>query len=268
MSARLVDAIVEAGRTRWPTIAVAPEAVTRYLARHEEPPRPAHHGDLYLACACSLGDAGALAELDRRYLAALPGQLRHLDPRPEIAAEVGQELRARLLTAPAGAVPRIAGYGGRGPLGGWLRTVAVRLAIDLRRREPSVSVSAPRVDLLVAGHDPELAFLKAQHQDAFRTALHEALAALGDRDRKLLRLHLVTGLSAVRIATIFHVNHSTVSRWLSAATAAILADVRRNLTTRLRLAPGEFESLARLVQSQLDVSLARLLSEGEPADGG
>jgi RNA polymerase sigma-70 factor (ECF subfamily) len=60
---------------------------------------------------------------------------------------------------------------------------------------------------------------------------------------------------------MFQVNISTVSRWLASARESLLVQTRDGLSRQLHLAPGEFDSLARLLHSQIDVSLVRLLAE-------
>jgi RNA polymerase sigma-70 factor, ECF subfamily len=75
----------------------------------------------------------------------------------------------------------------------------------------------------------------------------------------LLRLQLVDGLRTAQIATLFGVDRSTVKRWLAACRDHLLDQTRRLLMERLKISPNEFELLAGLVQSQLNVSIERLL---------
>jgi hypothetical protein len=57
------------------------------------------------------------------------------------------------------------------------------------------------------------------------------------------------------------VHGSTVSRWLTALRASVLEDVRVRLAERLGLAGNyaDVDSLIRAVQSELDLTLSRLL---------
>ena len=64
---------------------------------------------------------------------------------------------------------------------------------------------------------PELAYLKERYRDAFTDALSAAVSALSDRDRTLLRLYHVDGLSLEAMAALYRVHLSTVSRWLTCA---------------------------------------------------
>ena len=67
------------------------------------------------------------------------------------------------------------------------------------------------------------------------------------------------GLRTAQIATLFHVDRSTIKRRLAGCREQLLAQTQRHLRDKLGLSPTEFESLAGLVQSQLQLSVERLL---------
>jgi RNA polymerase sigma-70 factor, ECF subfamily len=81
------------------------------------------------------------------------------------------------------------------------------------------------------------------------------------RDRTLLRLRLVEGVEVERIATMYRVHRTTVTRWLADTRTALFDETRRILTAELGATGAELDSLAGLVRSQLHVSLVRLLRE-------
>lgn len=93
-----------------------------------------------------------------------------------------------------------------------------------------------------------------------KSALGEGLRALPARDRTLLRLHYFEGLALEKIATIYAVNKSTVSRWLAGARegllqhalAAVRAEVRPTADTE------ELESLCTYICGRLELSLSGL----------
>src|SRR5262249_725256 len=92
-----------------------------------------HVGDLYLACACAKGDRGAVAACDEQLLSQVAQHVRKVCQADDDVDEIRQILRTRMLVNTGDDEPRILRYAGRGPLGGWLRVAAVRVARDLRR---------------------------------------------------------------------------------------------------------------------------------------
>jgi len=90
--------------------------------------------------------------------------------------------------------------------------------------------------------------------------IREALRVLDDRERMIFRLYVVDGLSVERIAKVYGVSQSTVSRWVAKARDGVTAEARRLLRERLLLSEAEFESVAGLMISQLDLSVSRILA--------
>lgn len=221
-----------------------------------------HVEDMYLAWALSLGDKAAFARFEREFVARLPTQLKGV---PAEAGELEQLVRTRLFVAEGGQTPRIAQYSGRGPLGGWLRMVATRCLLDLRRAKSGDA--APReLDSPDVATDPELDYLKLRHAADFKLALQEALSQLDARQVTLLKLSFIEQLSAAAIGTMYGVSSRTVQRWLGELRAALLLRTREQLRARLALSSSELDSLLGLVDSQLSLSLHRVL--GEPSTAG
>jgi RNA polymerase sigma-70 factor, ECF subfamily len=71
----------------------------------------------------------------------------------------------------------------------------------------------------------------------------------------------VDGLSGDRIAIMYKVHKSTASRWISSARDRLVEQTRSFLAKRLNLPRAEVESLMRILQSQLEVTLERLLND-------
>jgi RNA polymerase sigma-70 factor (ECF subfamily) len=115
------------------------------------------------------------------------------------------------------------------------------------------------VAALPAQDDVETAYLKDRYQAEFREAFQQALAGLSSEQRNYLRLHFVDGLSTRQIAALFQVNQSTAARWLAAARQALFDATRRLLRERLPLTDSDFAGLARVVYSQMDVSITSYL---------
>jgi RNA polymerase sigma-70 factor (ECF subfamily) len=221
--------------------------------------------DLGLACACADGDAAALARFEKRFLepATVRACLRHIDATPALVDEVRQLLRVRLLLGEPPVPPRITQYSGIGALSSWVGIAAQRTALNLLRGEQTrarVNREVVAEALPMAG-DPELDYLKARYRGEFREAIGAALATLAVRKRLVLRLHLVDQLSHERIAGMYQVHQTTVSRWIGGAREVILRETRRALQARLNLDSAELQSLQVLVGNSLDLSLTRLLRE-------
>jgi RNA polymerase sigma-70 factor (ECF subfamily) len=248
----------ERARAAWPQVVLDRSLYERHAAGFD----PAPHPDLYLACACAHGDPVAIALFDAEVLAHVGEFVRRIDPTPEFRDEVKQALRARLLVGEDGQPPRISQYAGRGPLGAWVRVAAVRAALRLTRgRGDQPLPLADERQLAATGLDPEAALLHARHQADYQAALRDALAALTARDRSLLRMHFVDGLTIDRIGAIYRIHRATAARWLQAAREQLVDETYRRLGERLQLSPAELESLTALVHSQLHLSLSPLLKE-------
>jgi RNA polymerase sigma-70 factor (ECF subfamily) len=140
-----------------------------------------------------------------------------------------------------------------------LCAVAIRIAVDLiRRRKPSSSEDAG-LELLPASDNPELETLRREHRHAFHRALEASLAELEPRERALLRLHYLENLTFQELGQIYEKHETTALRWVEQAKANILESVSRRLRHDLRLSDTALDELSGLLQSQLDVSLGRLL---------
>ncbi|HZU81492.1 MAG TPA: sigma factor-like helix-turn-helix DNA-binding protein, partial [Polyangiaceae bacterium] len=108
--------------------------------------------------------------------------------------------------------------------------------------------------------DAGLELARERYRDAFAPAFAAAVAGLERRDRTLLRLHLLGGVSLEQLAAVYGVHRATVVRWLAAARAQVLDATRANLIARLGVRADELESLMGLVQSRFDVSVERLFA--------
>jgi RNA polymerase sigma-70 factor (ECF subfamily) len=113
--------------------------------------------------------------------------------------------------------------------------------------------------IIRSGPGPEVALLKARYAGAFQRALDQALAELTVRERNLLRLHFVDGMSVDKLGVAYNVHRATAARWIRAARDGLMDRVRARLRAELRLPVSEIDSLVALVQSQLEVSLSQAL---------
>ena len=265
-------ALVAAGQAAWPSLPLDPKAIAGYLKFHIpvagdaiEWLRSVQAADLHLACAAAHGVPSAIEIVDRDQLRQMPAWLSRLRASGAFIDDVRQALRERLFVAAPGARPKIADYAGRGALASWLRVSAVRLAIDIQRHDNVVPLAGGEQHrneappLGSALEDPERDWLKKRYRAAFEEAFRGAVAGLGSEQKNLLALHFVDGLTLEQVADLFHVHRATAARWIASARQAIFEGARRRLHERWGVTPAEFDSIAGLVRSQLDMSIAGLL---------
>jgi RNA polymerase sigma-70 factor (ECF subfamily) len=271
--AAALEESVTAAAAAWPKLVLAPAAFAFHLGRvmEDEAARTEetalatlnslHVADMFLACAAAANQPAALAEFEARYMKPLPFIMGGVGALPGDADTVLSVLRDKLLISRDGLPPRIATYGGRGPLAAWIAIAAQRTALSLDRHESALHRAHDRAmsEAIAVDLNPELRHMKGLYKEAVETAFRDALGELADRDRALLRLGLVGGLSLDAIGSAYSVNASTVSRWLSKIRKGILDRTLLLLRERLRLSEPEAASIARLVTSQMDVSVVRLL---------
>ncbi|MDQ3263346.1 MAG: sigma-70 family RNA polymerase sigma factor [Myxococcota bacterium] len=214
--------------------------------------------DLRLTRACALGNAAAITGFDALLREEGARAVRPLNA--GLVEEVIQQLRERLLLRPSGGEPRILEFKAEGSLRAWLRVVAVRTALNLQRSEPpGIYVPPELAEDPLAASDPELELFRARYRDTFRAAFADAVAGLSVRDRAVLRLHTLEGLTLARIGTMYGKDTSTVSRWLEQIRRTLREATRTQLATRLALPPEELDSVVRAADLEISVSLARLL---------
>jgi RNA polymerase sigma-70 factor (ECF subfamily) len=262
--------ILEACRLAWPGLGVPEHAFVRHLAENlpEEGDLDGslsrmHCPDLYLACGCAAQDPAALAAFDGRILSRIVPVLQRMGLSASQIDEVVQVMRTKLLVSDErGGSPLMASYAGRGPLVGWVRTAARRTALSLRRNKDEQiggSHDDDGLKRIPISSDAELDYLKNRYQTEFKRAVEDAIATLDTEQLRVLRLHYHDGLSIDRIGALLGVHRATAARWIRATSDAVRDETRRLLHARLGLSAAELDSLAGLMQSQLHLSLGRLL---------
>lgn len=267
----------ERGRAAYPRVALSLADFAGHAERVVKAGPPlAHADDLYLACACALGVPEALAAFEG-LLTDVPAWVRRVQSSPDGVDEVRQHLRERLLVAPAGERPRIAEYGGAGPLRSWLRVATARIAMNLRRNRddrpmaPLDHAACDEPALAALSLEPELRMLRGEHQDTLRLVMRDAFVRLSPEERTALRMQYVARMTNVQIATALRVHRLTVGRLLNQARTSMLGETRRLLGERLRLSNPEVDDLIEALRESLDLSLTSLLqtlSGPAPPSGG
>ncbi len=251
------------GRRAWPGVVLSDEQRSSFLRAARANHRPgerALHEDLFLAYACTLGVAAAREALDRSIMADVPKAIRRVSTEPAFVADVAADLRLALLDEHEGKSSVLERYQGKGPLRSFVMVLAMRRAIDRKRREKEISTeSHALVDL--AAENPSGAHVgSSELSDAFLEVLKERLSTLPPRDRNVLRLHIVDGIPAETIARMYGVHRATATRWITDVKRQVFEETRDSLQRRLNVSPATFESFAREAALGLDASLSTFLS--------
>jgi RNA polymerase sigma-70 factor (ECF subfamily) len=272
----VLERAVATAREAWPDFAVSDGAFIDHLADHHGSQKDAassiaaaHVADLYLALACAEGEVRAILAFEADILPSAAIALQRLKLPPDTVDELRQRLRNVLFVPGARNPSLVLQYSGRGSLRAWIRVAAIRQALTWQRTSRREQV-VDDLDLLDAAEpdlDPELVYMKALYRREFTAAFQSALAALDPKQRTVLRLHVLDGLNIGEIGSIYAVHRATVARWIAASRAALLEETRRAMSDRLDISDGEFDSLLRLVESQLDISLTRFLAGDDEASG-
>ena len=255
--------VMAAGALRWPGLGVGVDQLEQYLNERvasAESLTPVIASDLFLAFACLANVPNAVQLFHSTYDQIVMTTARHFDKSGALTDELWQRVAEVLFVGRGGRPPRIADYHGRGPLSAWVRTCARRMALRLAKVDNAEALMTREAlaDEISDACDQELALLKSHYGELFRQELLAALNELPAKDRMLLQLHLVAGLSTTRIAKMYHLNQSSVSRQLQRAATNTFTIIKQRVNLRLGVATAELESLLDLARSHIELSLSNL----------
>ncbi len=228
-----------------------PEQLARVRADH-----------VHLAIACGAGDPLAIRRFEDDFLDEIDAAARRLRASPDQADEVRGHLRRILFVGEPGRPAALCEFSGRGDLRSYLRVIATRdlvRVINKGRREIGITDDA-LLDMLSPASDPELGYLREHYRADVDAAMRAALAALPDQPRALLRYSVIDGWTVDRIGALYGVHRATAARRVAAAREELGAAIRAELAARLEVSVGEVDSIVRMVQSRIEVSLERLLA--------
>lgn len=267
----VTDDLWQAARQVWPAVELEHAIFAAYVAERMpdgdfQTLRSLRTADLYLACACALGNVRAIETFEQCYLSVLDRALPTIaGVNAAIVDDVKQQVRRKLFVADGGP-PRICEFSGRGDLRRWVRVMGVHEALTvLRRALRETSDDAVLEQAVLPAADPEIAYLKKRYQHEFTSACAAALQHLDTRERALLRQSFVDGLTIDELGAIYRVHRATVARWLTRAQASLTRAVHATLIRTLHLQPAELHSILRLIRSGLQVSLLGLF-DARPRD--
>ena len=216
--------------------------------------------ELFLCCGCAKSDAEATRVLEAEVRPQVVKSISSIDGDSEFVEEALQILRDKLLVGPRA---KIADYAARGPLVAWLSVAAARVALDLIRSRNARKLQHADLPDRLAQTDtsPLNDIVKSRYADSFQRALKTAISSLPSRERNLLRLQLVGRCSIDQLGRMSLVHRATAARWLEGARNRVFESVREQMKMEHHLTDGEFDSIARGVRSQLDLSITATISE-------
>ena len=220
--------------------------------------------DIYLACACVAGDRDALLALDKQVLSTLPAAMGRLKLNSAAIEEATQRARTKLLVGTDG-VGKLIDFSGTGDLRGWVKVIAIRDALRTARKEKrEVSLSDElEAALPAAALDPELAYQRRLYHTEFKNAFEAAVDELEPRERSLLRQSIVYHSTVDQVAVVYQVHRATAARWIAKARENLASKTRNHLRSRLRISEDQFASIVRMIESQMDLSIERLLATAD-----
>lgn len=268
VDARLAE-IARDASAAWPQLPPPTDAFFRHLASVLPPSDElllalsrVRAGDLLLAHACLQEDPRAIRELEETCFAELPRAL-HKVVGPDVPLDdVLQRVRVRVLLGSERTPPALQGYGGRGPLGGWLRVTATRVAIDNTRVRARDRLRTADADALERLPDtPQAPNADARYRRHFEAALESVLSELPPRERTILRQVVVLGMSARSLARAYDVHHTTVARWIRDTHATVAQRTRERLRSELGVAERTLDSIIAGSGPDLELTLSRILRD-------
>lgn len=204
----------------------------------EQSARSLRARDLALAAACALGQEVAWRDFFAEMRAPLRAAGRSL------AGGEGEALADSLFGELYEEKARLASFGGRSSLAGWLRAVLYQAYIDrLRAGKRQVSLeereeAGAAQPAAPVAHDPAQ---QAQYERIAQQALEEALALLPPRQKLLLDFYYFHGLTLREAAALVGVHEATASRELERARGQL----RKSLVEILKKRHGLSEQEVR-----------------------
>jgi RNA polymerase sigma-70 factor len=254
------------GRQTWARVGLSYEQFISHVQSLGHCVAPPHAVDLYLTAACRHGCRDAFQVLEQDFIERARNVVRHLVRDTCLVDDVLQEVRRRLFV---GLPSKLVSYKGTGPLGSWIRTIAVNAARDYlrtestrRRREEAqvCSLFHDASDLPAQDDSLALCIVRRGRRTACLNAARNAFLSLEPSERQLLHDHYLCGFSIDVLAPLCLVNRATVARRIHRATDAVRRRLRKHLA---ELYPREdsmtLDGLALAACRELLVDAATLL---------
>jgi len=263
---QLLAELYARGRDAHPRIVVPEPAFGRYLARCAtggkiESLTDVAVEDVYLACACVEKVRGAAPAFERRFGRVIRRAVSRVLATADERQEAEQRAWQHLLVGGSDDAPRIGQYLGQGSLDKWISVAAMRIAISFGRSESAERRLRDKAIAEASGVDPEHMFMKGELREAFEAAVSTSLGRLKPRERLVLKLYLVSGMTLEAIGKSLGVTRQAVTKTLTHARETIVSEVDVSVREQLKLSKEDLTSVLRYVASQLDVSISRVLGK-------
>jgi RNA polymerase sigma-70 factor, ECF subfamily len=187
--------------------------------------------ELVLARACASGNERAWEAFLLRYREKLYEIARQITREDSTGRELADSVYADLYGTrmrEGNRISRLAYYGGRGSLDGWLRTVLAQEFVNTyRKQRRMVSLdeeSEDGVQFAAAAPEPVV-----NADPRLEKAIDEALRSLESEDRFVLASYFLDGRTLAQIARALSVHESTISRKVEKLTKGLRKQILKNL---------------------------------------
>jgi RNA polymerase sigma-70 factor (ECF subfamily) len=264
LSNSTIESAFEIGHRAHPTVELQLATFTEFAMARAETwnGNLERAADLYLACACVARLPAAATEFLARFADRIPKYLGRLARNADVVAEVRQIVVTRCIVADGDGPPALEGYSATGSLEGWVRATAVREAIALNRhRDRHAGNVESALEAQMPWVDREISLFKQIYREPVSRAFAAACLQLDANDRALLRLHYVEGVTTARLANIYGISRATLVRRLATARESLVDGVKAALRADAGITNQDFDSVLRLVKSQIDLRLSLVLKQ-------
>jgi RNA polymerase sigma-70 factor len=208
-----------------------------------------HYEDIFLAMGCSRQDRVSWEHFADEYIPLL----RKFSTQACGDSGEGEDLAQEIIVKMLKEGNRMAGYNGRGSLAGWLRASVAHAAVDRFRRENRLvslenSLDNGAIESWTdsGGADSEET-LDSRWGPIIASAVSESISRLAARDRLVLGLYYLRGISLLAIGRQFRIHEATVSRWIERIRRNIRKQLESDLRKKHGLGADDIRSLRKYV---------------------
>ena len=233
-----------------------PLVLLELLAGLPKEPTTEQGEECALVVAATQGSVTAQRRLEAEYFARVPAFIASMKLDAARIDDIAQDVRQKLLV---GDPPKLLSYVGRGSLAALIRVTATRTAISALRKGKHETQEL-ELDRAMGELDPERRHLKDHYRGIFRDSFAAAVQGLETRERNMLRLHFLEGVTLEQLASMYGVHRATVVRQLASIREKVAKGTRGALQSHGAVGARDLESIVDLLKSRFDVSVEGLLA--------